>query len=470
MPFFFRQIFSILIVIFLLSSCATKTAYYNNLNTFVSAGKYTDAVSLVEKSKMDIYGEKNALLYHLDRGFLLHLAQNYTESNQSFERAKKIAQDYFTKSITTEASTLLISDNMRPYYGEDFERALINVFSSINYVLMGKDSDALVEARQVDHFLKTLQTNYGYKNVYQEDAFVRYFMGMLYENQGQVNDAFISYRQALDAYKKYVKDYSVATPSELVNDALRTAKKLGFNEEIDEIKKNWGNISTKEYQPNTGELIILNYNGFSPEKVDDFFEISFGKGWAYVGKVQSSSDEESQVRQAGAIARSIAADEQVRIAFPKYVPIDYRIKSMEAIVNGNKSNSELVEDVGAIAMKSLNDRIARVRIRAIARGVIKFALARKIGQQVEQSSGEMSGWIAKKLLTAASAATELADKRSWRSLPDKILMTHLQIQEGKHSIQLKFRDKNGNEITSQLLENIQIKAAKKTIIVVRTAV
>jgi hypothetical protein len=440
------------------------------MNSLVSGEKYTDAAALVEKSKDDVYGDKNALLYYLDHGMLLHLAGNYTESNAAFENAKRLARELFTKSITTEASTLLISDNMRPYYGEDFERAMVNIFSSLNYVMLGQQDEALVEARQADQLLKTLQTNYGYKDVYKEDAFVRYLMGMLYENSGETNDAFISYKQALEAYKQYVKDYGVTTPQELVSDALRTGGQLGMSDDIQDITNTYKGAALTKSPDGYGELVILDYNGFSPEKIDSFFEFSFGWGWAYVGQVDAKGDEQAQVQQANAIARSIASEEQVRMAFPKYIPVKYRITGLEASVDGSAAvKGEIAEDIGKIAEKNLDDRIARVRIRAIVRSVIKFALARNISQKVEQSSGELSGWLAKKLLTVASTATELADKRSWRSLPDKIIVLRLQLPQGKHDVNLKFVDSNGSEVSSRVLTGVEIKPGKKTFTIVRSA-
>lgn len=458
----------------LLVSCATPFAYYKNLNDLVASGDFCGAANLAEQSKEKVYGNKNALLYYLDRALLLHLCGKYEESNLVFEKAKKLSQEYFTKSVTTEASTFLVSDNMRPYYGEDFERALIYMFSALNYIFLGQETEALVEARQVDHFLQTLQTNYGYKNVYKEDAFVRYLTGMIYENQNQINDAFISYRQALDAYQTYRKVYVLSPPSELITDSIRTAQRLGFRDEIREIKEKWGNLSAQldSNSPGNGELVVINYNGFSPEKVDNFFEISFGQGWVYVENIQAQGGEEAQVEQARAVARSILATEQVRLAFPKYLPVNYQIQKMTAQEIGSSANpvsGNLVEDIGAIAVKNLENRIARIRAKTIARAVIKFALSRKITQKVEKSNNELTSWLVKKALAVTSAVTEQADKRSWQSLPDKIFIVRMALPAGKHSVQLNFYDRSGSVVKKQILDNVQVKAGKKTFIAVRTA-
>ncbi len=474
---YFRHIILFLFLSYFLVSCAGPNMYYKRLDDLVINGQYKEASVLANTSRQKEYGEKNALLYYFDYGMLLHLSGNYSESNIAFEKAKSIAEEYFTKSITTEASTFLVNDTMRPYYGEDFERALIHIFSALNYVLLGQDQEALVEARQVDHFLNTLQTNYGYKNVYKEDAFARYLMGMLYENMGEINDAYISYQQALEAYGAYFKSYAVVPPPKLISDIIRTGRKLGFNDEVAQIEKKWtvpkDNLTTN---PSEGELVILHYNGLSPVKAEDFFEISFGKGWLYVGNVTPQGEDAKQVEQAGAIARSILATDMIRIAFPKYVPVDYKIKNSKIrIVDLNKDfeAGELVQDVGKIAEANLNDRITRIRTKAIARAAVRYALSKKVVQAISSNQRkedrELVGFLANAALNTLSTAIEHADTRSWRSLPDKIFLQRIVLPEGNHSIQMLCYNQFGSVISTKNVENIKIKAGKKTFIVVRTA-
>ncbi|MBI5418082.1 hypothetical protein HZA55_09090, partial [Candidatus Poribacteria bacterium] len=403
---FFRYILYFLLTAALISSCTAPSLYYKNVDRMVTDGRYKEAASLVQSSKETEYGDKNDLLYYLDQGMLLHLSGDYQRSNEIFEKAKTTAQNYFTKSITTEASTFLINDNMRPYYGEDFERAMIHVFSALNYVALGQEQEALVEARQVDHFFKTLQTNYGYKDVYKEDAFVRYMTGMLYENQGEINDAFISYRQALEDYETYLKSYYVAPPKQLIEDALRTAKKLGFQDEIREIEKKWNvsSLNLNNSNPSDGELVIIHYNGFSPVKVEDIFEISFGKGWAFVGKMTPQGEEARQVEQAHAIARSIFAEDQLRISFPKYLSVTYNITN--AVVSANNLNtvsgtSELVQNIGRIAEIGLEERIVRIRAKAIARAAVRYALSKRLTQKITEGQSKANQDLANFLVKTA---------------------------------------------------------------------
>lgn len=470
---------TLFLTIILIAGCATTGVYYSKLDDFIRAKRYAEADALVEKSYSSIYGQKDELLYHLDRGYLLHLAGDYKKSNIEFEKAKRIAEYHFTKSITAEASTILVSDNMRPYYGEDFERALIHIFSALNYILLNDNQSALVEARQVDHFLNTIQTNYRSNITYQEDAFARYLMGLIYEDAGYLNDAYISYRKSLEAYNKYHKNYNTPVPKMLVRDAISSAKRLGFKDRVEEIKKNWGGRETQsDIKANSGEVVLVLYKGISPRKIDSFFEISFGKAWGYVRMTEFKEDEKQQAEKASQIARSILADEHLVMAFPKYVPTPYFVRDVRCEVfddagvriNVEDNEFELVQDIGKIAMKNLEERIDRIRIKTIVRATIKYVLSRQLSSEIEKRSQDrLLGWLSKKLLTGIASATELADKRSWRTLPDKIYVSRISLPAGNYKLKLTFYDKYGYKIGNKATLNVEVKPKKRTFKVYRVS-
>lgn len=460
-------------LLFLIAACAAGLAYYRDINSLISRELYPEALQKVEQAKNKEYKKKKAVLYYMDKGLLLHLSGQWEESNQLFEAAEREIDELYTKSISKEAASFLTSDNVKPYDGEDFERVLINLFRALNYMYLGEADEALVEARKVDHKLNLYNQRYGKKNVYSEDALVRYLMGMLYENQGEINDAFISYRKALETYHDYSANYKTTIPKKLVADCLRTADDLGFREEMEEIRSKFPKVSFKSYKKlgDKGELIFIHYNGIAPHKIDDIFEISFGKGWGMVKRTQVSSDDQARVQNATTIAKSIAADEHISVAFPKFVKGDYRIRRSEVSIEGAKGSirTKLVENITAIAFKDLEDRINRVRVKAIARAAVKFAIAHAAGKIAEKKGGKTAGKFFKKLTTAVATATEKADKRSWRTLPAQIRMARITLKPGTYNLNLSFMGKDGNQIMEKTVENVTIEPRQKTFISYRTA-
>ncbi|MCS7231776.1 MAG: hypothetical protein RMJ67_06535 [Elusimicrobiota bacterium] len=464
-------------IFLILVSCATQFTYYSTLKSLMSSENYTKADALIEENKLKEYGEKNALLYWLDKGIVLHYAGRYEDSILAFNKAEKLAEELYTKSISEEAASFLVSDNAKSYYGEDFERIFINVFQALNYLFLHKYESALVEARKVDHKLKTLQVDYGGKNVYKEDAFMRYLTGLLYESQNEFNDAYVSYAKSLKEYEINKKIYDFETPQDLIFRNLKLTKKLGFKEEFEEIVKKYKlNVNYKDIvdDKSTGEIILFHYNGFAPYKIDHYIEVTFGESWVYVGSVQVEGDAQKDVQKAKQIARGIASDEQFLVAFPKFVPSESKIKyAILEVLNDKKEvlsshKSFLVEDIDKIAIKSLEDRITKIRAKAIARAAIKYALSRSVSQRLTENSDELSKWLVKKALQTASVVTEQADKRSWRTLPKQIMLTVANLKPGTYSLEIKFYDVQNNLVMKKTIDNVNVLAGKKTFISVRT--
>ncbi len=458
----------------LLAGCGgNRLTYYDSLNNLISQKNYAAADKMIEDNAGTFYGNKDLLLYYLDHGYIEHLAGEYQQSNKMLAEANRLSKDYFTKSITTEASTFLISDNMRPYYGEDFEQALTHVFAALNYMYLNQWDDALVEARAVDQYLTVLKTNYGYKNTYKEDAFVRYLMGMIYENGGEKNDAFIEYRKALYSYWDQKKYFGVEIPQDLFNSAMTVAAKLQFNEEMDQLRKDFPKQAAAADLDgrfkDTGEIVVLHYNGLVPHKIDNMLEFAFGKAWIYVNSVRTEGEAAETVNTAATAIRSIAADTQIIVAFPKYVGTNYNIVTSIVEIGDKSVPTEVVENIGQIAVKSLDDRLGRVFAKALARAAIKFAMTRAAQQKIEEKTDNAVGaFLLSSTVKMAAAMTEKADKRCWQVLPDQIRIARFHLAEGTYSLKCNYYNLNGNLVYTDVKENIPVKRGQKTFVLVQS--
>jgi hypothetical protein len=100
------------------------------------------------------------------------------------------------------------------------------------------------------------------------------------------NDAYISYMKALEPMTPTASFTKPPAPLELVQDALRTARRgLGFSTKSLKFKRRWGPwpCSRKSAPPATqAKWFCSIIPGLGPEKVDSFFEISLFNGWPYV--------------------------------------------------------------------------------------------------------------------------------------------------------------------------------------------
>ena len=89
-----------------------------------------------------------SLLYHLERGLILHYADRYAESNEAFAAAERLADELYTKSISEGALSLISNDNAISYRPRPFEMAMVPYYKGLNYIYLGDRNAAQVEARR----------------------------------------------------------------------------------------------------------------------------------------------------------------------------------------------------------------------------------------------------------------------------------------------------------------------------------
>lgn len=458
-------------VAFLAGACASPTDVHQQMLPYVKARDNRGALAVLEAARKE-FGKKNAVLYHLERGMLNHYAGEFAASNESFEKAKRLAELHYTKSVTAEGSTFLVNDNLRPYYGENFERALIHVFGALNYDALGQPDEALVEVRQLNFFLRQLVVDDGQDNAYRDDAFGHYLAALFFEEDGDRDEAWVAYKKALDAYTTWAGLYATPPPPTLRRDARRLAAALGPWAER-EYAERYGPEELVPAPPGTGRALVLHYNGRAPVKIDTFIDVAFIQGWPYVNKIDVEGEAERQVAQASQIATSILASDVVRVAFPSYREVPHRIDHVDVEVAGRAApaRAELVENVGAIAQRDLADRIVRIRAKAIARAVVKYALGKLAEKEAREAGGKDYGELAGALVSVSSAlartASEVADKRAWFTAPDQIAMCPLDLPEGDHELRLTYRDAGGSVVRSEKVD-VHVEAGRHTFVIVRT--
>ena len=179
------------------TSCAT---YYQKSLIFQQhfvKGEIEEANKTLDKNKKAAK-DQNRLLYFLQKGVVLQMMGQYEESNKFLEEAYLFTEDY-RKSYTKEAASILINPMVKPYTGEDHELVLTHYFKVLNYLRMRQFEEALVECRRVNNKLNQLNDRYEKKkNRYKRDAFAMNLMGIAYESSGDINNAFIAYRNAWD--------------------------------------------------------------------------------------------------------------------------------------------------------------------------------------------------------------------------------------------------------------------------------
>ena len=247
------------------------TNYYAD----IKAHNYDKALHSLEKNKL-IKKDRNTLLYNMEMGKLYFLKNDAAKSNLYLNRADDIAES-LNKSLKDVALGNLLNPMQQAYRGEDFEQFMLHYYKALNYAVLGQTEDATVEARRITLAANAQNDKFTNKeNRYSKDAFALNLQGMIYETAGDINNAFIAYRNAADVYLKADNNYyGVKMPHQLQVDLLRTATAMGFTGEGLRYEKLF-NAGYVEESTAKNELILFIEEGAAPVKEEKNFLLTAG--------------------------------------------------------------------------------------------------------------------------------------------------------------------------------------------------
>ncbi|MFM2285998.1 MAG: hypothetical protein RLZZ543_1495 [Bacteroidota bacterium] len=447
------RLFRLILCILLLSAFNACAPYYVRHERFLSLvanEKFAAAEEQLTSSKK-AKKKRHRLLYLLERGYVAFAQAKYEESSRFLQEADYLIEDY-RKNYGYEALALIVNPGVRPYKAEDFEVVMMHYLNSMNYLKRRDFEGALVECRRMNLTLQTMAEKFKEKPKYKEDAFAHLLMGLGYEASGDVNNAFIAYRNAYDIYKgDYTTYFEMAIPAQLKKDLIRTAAANGFRNEVETYRKEFGYTNSDTLpRSNPTELIVFWNNGLSPykeqwsidftySKVGDqilFMNPGLGLNFYFPASSVSQNDQSN-----------LSKVKFYRVAFPRYVHRPMLYTSARAQLNGQSYPLELAENIDAIAFKSLSDRFAREMGSALLRFAIKKATEEALRAENKDAGA---------LLGIANAITEQADTRNWQTLPNQISYTRVPLQPGANEVLFYASGPNGKS----RCDTLRIKANK----------
>jgi hypothetical protein len=415
-----------------LSSCAS---YYQSTYTFNSnfeQGNFKAAADALDKDKK-AETRKTRLIYYMNRGVVESMQGNYEASNAFFEKAYLLGED-LQINYFNEAASFLLNPNIVDYKGEDFELLLINYYKALNYLKMGDKEKALIECKRMDIKLSKLSSKYTSDNKFQRDAFIHTLMGIIYDANGDANNAFVAYRNALEIYQTdYQKFFQMQVPQQLKEDLLRLAYENNFIEDLHRYEKEF-NMKYRPDKGKTGDLVFLWHNGLGPVKAETSINFTIMRGQA---GVVNFSNEELNLNFAFPVDDStyhksgLSQLELIRIVFPKYVERPTLYTHAQLSWQGKDASLDMVENVNAVAFKTLNQRM----LLEVGKSLLRVAMKKASEYTLRKDNQEAGA-----LLGIVNAFTEQADTRNWQSIPHTIYYTRMKLPEGNQEV--KFTTKS----------------------------
>ncbi len=428
----------------LLSACAGSQQYMKYVRTVdnaLQAGQYEKAAKKVDKArKLHLYSNHDKLLYYLDKGIIEHYAGHFEESNRFFDKAEQTMEKLFTHSVSQMAASFLWNDKVIDYWGEIYERLYVNVFKALNYSHLGNVDDALVEIRKVNIKLQEMDDKYG--SALQEaakkqkvkvddnapfysDVIAHYLSSLFYLAEQEEDESRISLRKLEKAWKTQPTVYDFSMP------------------ELARLKHGKG----------SNTIDIIAFTGTAPKK-----KAAGGKITTYKDFI-GISDLSQPVALPNIPFPGAKPGWHFKFAFPVIKVKPSRIRDIQVYVDGEKAGAlSLLEDMGRVAEHTFEKHKNMIYLKTVLRTVTKGIAAAEAKKKLKKNAEAdylMSAFI-DLAVDAGVDASEQADLRCWNTMPQKCYIGQVRLPNGKHTVQVKFFDKNRALVETQQQDNVEL--------------
>jgi len=398
-----------------LTGCAVFRSYDTELketNQHLSTGNVDAALAVLEKNNK---GEDKDLLYWFEKGELLRSKGDLSGSQTAWREADGLVFKWEesvkldTAKYLSQFGSYLINDKVRRYEGYDYEKVMLTTQMALNLLAQNDFDGARTEIKKTHEreaviaelrdkeYLKReeeaekegVKTEYkdlqGYpvaaldapevvnlKNSYQS-AFSHYLSGYVYEALGEQGLAAPGYRKAAELLPN--------TP--LLEQALLDLDK-----------------SAEKRKNSDSDVLIVIQSGLAP------------------------------------------ARDSVRIPLPLMISGNLVITPLSFPIIREDTSTAHIGQIGlddkALDLTALNSTSAMSRraLRDDMPGIILRTTVRAVTRGVAQKQINDTNPMAGLVMGIASAITEGADTRTWRTLPNETLVTRVRLGQGEHQLSL----------------------------------
>jgi len=342
-----------------------------------------DPNAAVQSLEEEHPGGLSALLLFMEKGMLLHRAGRFSESIAELRQASALMEKQESLSVSQQTASILVNDWMTEYKGEYCERLWVHTYLMIDYLMINRYEDALVEAKQG---LKIIDA---YPEALSEAYFSLALIGLCYELLDEYNDAYIVYERMAR---------SMPDPEPVREELFRMGRLSGI--EPDGSQDSTYRASDEDHRPFSGaegEVILFIGNGNGPVKVSGDILLPPG----------------------------------IRISFPRYKNRSTATDFIGVEAGDRRLSAKTVgTDLNRVARISLARRASTIIAKEAARVFAKEAIA----QQVKKEDDPFASFMTRLILMA----TEQADTRSWQTLPARNTLLRLRLEPGIHRLAVNF--------------------------------
>jgi uncharacterized protein len=432
------------------TGCATlyrRSDVVQGVDAAAYANEFARAAEILETERSSLYREKDEVLYYLDIGMLLHYAGEHALSNRALAQAEEAIHALYTRSLSRAAASLVVNDNVLEYGGEDYEDIYVNVFKALNYIALGEPDSAFVEVRRVGEKLNLLEDKYarmatGYnesgesalsflpgRTRFYNSALARLISLILYEHDGQLDDARIDLVKIEEAFSTQPSIYEFVAPP------LSVAQR-----------------------GDTQPLRILSFVGQSPIKDAETYRIRTDKDLLTVSRTNERSDDDFELSVDAIRWNGVPEGYHFKFELPYIKPRGTKVASVWIRVDDGEPSAILpIESLEKAAVATYTVKKPLLYLKTITRTIAKGLGAERAKREVEKSvENPLLELLAKIATDVAIDASEAADLRVSRYMPALALVGEIALPMGIHRVQIEYRDTAGNVLYRDTHDSVDV--------------
>jgi hypothetical protein len=395
----------------LLGACQSYNDQIDDLVGVYSSGDFAAAAAMVDAGDLGdaLESETNGLLFQLEAAKVLQDAGRFADSSRAFDRAYGRMEhfDYQADvSISEEALSAVGTQHSRPYRGTDYDRILLDVYETLNYLAQGDLAEALVHVRRAYR----RQAEAVARNA--EEITRRKEDGNAVGQQALSHPNYVEFEQSLgtlatDAYADFVNPLATFLSAVLLREEGSNSNAL-----VD-LRKLVGMLPQNEYlamlleefeagpAPVPGRFYVLFENGLAPRREEWSLTLPTPNGLS-------------------------------RFAVPYLVPNPTSARALEvsSTDGGLALSTQQIASIDSIVATDFKVRLPGLIWRTVVSQVAKEGTTAVLANQDKTGLVHLAGSIFK-------VVTADADLRTWRTLGAEIQMAYGEVPpDGQLSLQL----------------------------------
>lgn len=446
-----RMVLVAVVVALSAGGCGQFEAHRRELARLHAQGAYEAVAEQLDSERVQrLYGVRNALLWHLERGAVALALDDAARTVQELEQAERQIELYREATPGDELSRWVMSDASAAYVAEPYEDMYLNVLKLLAHLESGRiEGAATVEARRLGSKANLLR-----------DAYVRYEAALGprraalgASSWSAVNGTGSSAVVARDSGGQFVESPlgTYLTAITFMASGDREFQRVAGRRLVDAIRVQAGLIGPVRVEPfeGLGEL--------DPEDAAVMVVALSGRG---------------PTRRAERYGPILVGTLPVYFELPVLVPHPSEVVAVKVVVepDGDSTGAivqarrewelALVEDLGLVAAENHRQQMPLIYTRTLLRVAAKAGLSvtatemarrsvRDRQQVLVQVAGALAGLV-------AMMATERADLRSWTMLPGQAHVGVLDLPPGRYRIRADYIAAGGRRVYSSPWRTVQV--------------